>query len=83
MCCIGCLIGHCGRSRSRRKDDPFGLLTLRRTSPPLSPAPAYGLSDTARPRHLDLPFSDHNDHVNSEQTMAQIVKCVNSGRRCG
>ncbi|KJK48674.1 hypothetical protein UK23_16365 [Lentzea aerocolonigenes] len=38
----------------------------------------------AFPEENHNPFSDHNDfaNVNSEQTMAQIVKCVNEGRRC-
>ncbi|MCX2948925.1 DUF1996 domain-containing protein [Lentzea sp. NEAU-D7] len=39
----------------------------------------------AFPEENHNPFSDHNDfaNVNSDQTMAQIVKCVNEGRRCG
>jgi hypothetical protein len=39
----------------------------------------------AFPEENHNPSSDHNDfaNVNSEQTMAQIVKCVNDGRRCG
>ncbi|PWK83813.1 uncharacterized protein DUF1996 [Lentzea atacamensis] len=38
----------------------------------------------AFPEENHNPFSDHNDYVNvnSEQTMAQIVKCVNEGRKC-
>ncbi|MFC3890195.1 DUF1996 domain-containing protein [Lentzea rhizosphaerae] len=38
----------------------------------------------AFPEENHNPFSDHNDYanVNSEQTMAQIVKCVNDGRKC-
>ncbi|MFJ8962584.1 DUF1996 domain-containing protein [Lentzea sp. NPDC102401] len=39
----------------------------------------------AFPEENHNPFSDHNDfaNVNSDQTMAEIVKCVNEGRRCG
>ncbi|MEU0877998.1 DUF1996 domain-containing protein [Lentzea sp. NPDC005914] len=39
----------------------------------------------AFPEENHNPFSDHNDfaNVNSEQTMDQIVRCVNEGRRCG
>jgi hypothetical protein len=38
----------------------------------------------AFPEENHNPFSDHNDfaNVNSDQTMAKIVKCVNDGRRC-
>ncbi|MCX2951370.1 DUF1996 domain-containing protein [Lentzea sp. NEAU-D7] len=38
----------------------------------------------AFPEENHNPFSDHNDfaNVNSEQTMAKIVKCVNDGRKC-
>ncbi|USX48731.1 DUF1996 domain-containing protein [Lentzea sp. HUAS12] len=38
----------------------------------------------AFPEEEHNPFSDHNDfaNVNSEQTMAKIVKCVNDGRKC-
>ena len=38
----------------------------------------------AFPEEEHNPFSDHNDfaNVNSDQTMAKIVKCVNDGRRC-
>ncbi|WP_158852727.1 DUF1996 domain-containing protein [Saccharothrix deserti] len=36
------------------------------------------------PEENHNPFSDHNDfvNVNSDQTMAKIVDCVNTGRRC-
>ncbi|HEX7307918.1 DUF1996 domain-containing protein [Lentzea sp.] len=38
----------------------------------------------AFPEENHNPFSDHNDfaNVNSDQTMAKIVKCVNDGRKC-
>jgi len=38
----------------------------------------------AFPEENHNPVSDHNDfaNVNSDETMAQIVKCVNGGRRC-
>ncbi|MDX8148794.1 DUF1996 domain-containing protein [Lentzea sp. BCCO 10_0061] len=38
----------------------------------------------AFPEENHNPFSDHNDfaNVNSDETMAKIVKCVNDGRRC-
>lgn len=38
----------------------------------------------AFPEENRNPFSDHNYYVsvNSEQTMAQIMKCVDSGRHC-
>ena len=38
----------------------------------------------AFPEENHNPFSDHHDfaNVNSDQTMAQIVKCVNDGRKC-
>ncbi|KOV82553.1 DUF1996 domain-containing protein [Nocardia sp. NRRL S-836] len=38
----------------------------------------------AFPEENHNPFSDHNDfaNVNSEETMAKIVKCVNDGRKC-
>ncbi|MGW6441632.1 DUF1996 domain-containing protein [Lentzea sp. NPDC055074] len=38
----------------------------------------------AFPEEEHNPFSDHNDfaNVNSDQTMAKIVKCVNDGRKC-
>ncbi|SMC78011.1 DUF1996 domain-containing protein [Lentzea albidocapillata] len=38
----------------------------------------------AFPEENHNPFSDHHDYanVNSDQTMAQIVKCVNDGRKC-
>jgi hypothetical protein len=37
------------------------------------------------PEENHNPFSDHNDfaNVNPDRTMAQIVQCVNEGRRCG
>jgi hypothetical protein len=38
----------------------------------------------AFPEENHNPFSDHNDfaNVNSDETMAKIVKCVNDGRKC-
>jgi hypothetical protein len=38
----------------------------------------------AFPEENHNPFSDHNDYVNvnDEKTMAQIVKCINDGRKC-
>ena len=38
----------------------------------------------AFPEENHNPFSDHNDfaNVNSDQTMAQIAKCINDGRKC-